>query len=94
MFVVTLTYTAPIDAVDALVDAHRAWLRKGIADGVLLAAGRQVPRTGGVLLAVGTRDAVEAFAAADPFVTGGVATFALTEVDVVLAAPGFEALRG
>ena len=38
-------------------------------------SGRQIPRTGGVILAHGDdRDEMEALAAGDPFVTGGVAT--------------------
>lgn len=94
MFVLTLTYTAPIERIDELLDAHVAWLKQGIADGLLLAAGRQVPRVGGVLIAQGDRTAVEAFAHGDPFVAEGAATVALTEVAVSLTAPGLEALRG
>jgi len=53
VFVVTLSYTAPIEQVDALLLEHRAWLDDQYAKGFLLASGAKVPRTGGVLLAGG-----------------------------------------
>ena len=94
MFVISLTYKAPIEEVDRHLDAHLTWLRQGDEKGMLIASGRKVPRTGGVLLARGERSAVEAFAAADPFVSQGVADCEITEVAISIAAPGFEALKG
>jgi uncharacterized protein YciI len=84
--VVTLTYIAPLEDVDAQMAAHVAWLERGVDEGVLLLAGRQVPRTGGVLLFRGHRAEVEAVAASDPFVTSGVATAAVTEMAASIAA--------
>lgn len=84
--VITLTYVAPIDAVDAQMTAHVAWLEAGIDEGLLLLAGRQVPRTGGIILCRGHRAEVEAFAATDPFVASGVATASVTEMAASFAA--------
>lgn len=84
--VVTLTYVAPLEAVDAQMAAHVAWLERGVDEGVLLLAGRQVPRTGGILIFRGHRAEVEAVAASDPFVTAGVATAAVTEMAASFAA--------
>ena len=78
--VVTLTYVASLEEVDAQMKAHVAWLEKGVDEGVLLIAGRQVPRVGGVIMFRGHRAEVEALAATDPFVTSGVATAAVTEI--------------
>ncbi|WP_404480073.1 YciI family protein [Novosphingobium sp. BL-52-GroH] len=84
-FIVSLTYIAPIDKVDALLDEHVAWLRAQHAAGHLLGWGRKVPREGGVILARGeSREAVEALASQDPFVKGGVA-----RIDVIEWAHGF-----
>lgn len=94
MLVLTLTYKADLAEVDRHLEAHVAWLKAGIADGWLLAAGRQVPRTGGVLLARGERAEIERLAATDPFVTQGVAEVLVTEVTLALVAPGLEALKG
>ncbi|KIF03634.1 hypothetical protein PL81_23140, partial [Streptomyces sp. RSD-27] len=68
MFVMELMYTAPIEDVEAEMDAHLAWLDGYYASGVFLASGRKVPREGGVILARGvSRAEVERIAAEDPF---------------------------
>lgn len=46
MFVMELSYTAPIEAVEDHMDAHIAWLDGYYASGVFLASGRKVPREG------------------------------------------------
>ena len=67
MFIVTLTYTAPLAVVDELVPAHRKWLAEHYAAGVFVASGRRVPRTGGVILARGvSRDGLDRILATDP----------------------------
>lgn len=84
--VITLTYVAPVEDVDAQLAAHVAWLEAGFEQGLLLIAGRQVPRTGGIILCRGRRAEVEAYAATDPFVSSGVATASVTEMAASFAA--------
>lgn len=80
MFVLELTYTAPVERADALMDAHVAWLDEQYAAGVFLASGRKNPRDGGVILAAGVdRAAIERIAAADPFSSEGVCAYRITE---------------
>ncbi|NBE56309.1 YciI family protein [Streptomyces boluensis] len=80
MFVLELTYTAPIEAVEAELEAHVEWLDRHFADGTFLASGRKNPRDGGVILAVGDdRATVEKIAAADPFTVAGVCEYRVTE---------------
>jgi uncharacterized protein YciI len=75
VFVLLLTYTKPLDEVDALMRKHMAWLNQQYAAGRFLISGRRIPRTGGLIVALGDdREEIEAIAASDPFVTGGVAT--------------------
>ncbi len=75
MFVLLLTYVKPLAEVDLLMREHVAWLDEHYAAGRFLVSGRRIPRTGGVILARGDdRDAMEALAATDPFVRGGVAS--------------------
>jgi uncharacterized protein YciI len=93
MFVVSLTYTRPLAEVDALLEAHVAWLKQGYAAGIAIASGRKVPRVGGVILARGARAEVEAWLAQDPFAVGGVAHYDMIEFAPSMAAPGFEALQ-
>lgn len=80
MFVLELSYTAPVEQVDALLDAHIEWLDAQYAAGVFLASGRKNPRDGGVILAAGVdRAEIEKIAAADPFSVGGVCTYRIIE---------------
>lgn len=94
MFLLLGRYLRPVDEVEVHLDAHRAWVREHAEAGRVIAAGREVPLQGGLLVAVGvTRDEVDAMIAADPYVTEGVAQYDVREYDVVLAAPGAEALQ-
>lgn len=88
MIIVLLTYTGDVAPHRA---AHVEWLKVALAGGRLVTAGRQ-PESGGVLIANGTRDEVEAWAATDPFQTEGVATATYVEFTPSFAAPGLESL--
>ncbi|MFD8688448.1 YciI family protein [Streptomyces sp. NPDC059651] len=80
MFVLELSYTAPLDRVDAVMQEHLAWLDTHYAAGVFIASGRKNPRDGGVILAVGDdRAAIERLTASDPFVVHGVCAYRITE---------------
>jgi uncharacterized protein YciI len=94
MVIITLTYTAPLDEIDALMTRHVAWLRLHYKDGLFIASGRQVPRTGGVILArSGDLDALRQAMAKDPFISGGAATYALVEFTPSMTAAGAEVLK-
>ena len=93
MFILLVTYKAEMAEVDRHLDAHVEWLKAGYADGMLLAWGRKVPRTGGVILARGGRAKVEAYVAQDPFMLADVADYEIVEFAASMAAPGLEALK-
>jgi uncharacterized protein YciI len=93
MFVLLLTYTKPLPDVDALMREHVAWLQEQYDAGRFLVSGRQIPRTGGVILARGDdRAEIEALAATDPFVSGDVATCEVIQFRASQAADGLDAL--
>ena len=80
MFVLELTYTADLARIDAAMRAHMKWLRAHYAAGHFLVSGRKIPREGGIIIATGTdREAVEAIARQDPFVSGGLAIVRVIE---------------
>src|SRR4249920_3421344 len=80
MFVIELTYTAPLPAIDAHMAAHMAFLRTYYNAGNFLASGRQIPRKGGIILAVAeSRDRVEAIMREDPFLANGLAEIRVVE---------------
>ncbi|MEW2165563.1 YciI family protein [Streptomyces sp. NPDC007084] len=94
MFVLELSYTAPLDAVDAVLEAHVAWLDEQYAAGHFLASGRKNPRDGGVILAVAeSRARIEEIAEGDPFVAAGVCAYRVTEFVATKTAPGLERYR-
>lgn len=72
MFVVLLRIADRTQA-PRLMDGHKAWIERGIADGVFLVVGSLQPNAGGAILAHGaTRQEIEDRVQQDPFVEGGV----------------------
>ena len=93
MFVVLLTYTQPIPAVDALVPAHREFLQRMYQAGTFLLSGRKEPRDGGVILATAASvQALESVLAQDPFHVHGVASYQIIEFLPTMAAPALQSL--
>jgi uncharacterized protein YciI len=93
VFLLLLTYVKPLAEVDALMRKHVAWLDEHYAAGRFLVSGRRIPRTGGVIIARGEdRAEIEALAATDPFVRGGVATCEVIEFRASQKAPGLDRL--
>ncbi|MFT3812395.1 MAG: YciI family protein [Acidovorax sp.] len=93
MFVVLLTYTAPLEQVDRHLPAHREFLASNYAAGVFLLSGRREPRDGGVILArAPSRQALESVLAQDPFRRHGVADYQIVEFIPSMAAPALTAL--
>ena len=75
MFIIELTYVAPLDQIDAAMKRHMAFLDRHYAAGTFVVSGRKVPRDGGIIVATGTDHAqVEAIVREDPFVAEGLAT--------------------
>jgi uncharacterized protein YciI len=80
MFVIELTYKAPLAAIDAHMAEHVVFLRKYYASGNFLVSGRKIPRDGGIILAVGrNRQLIETIIEEDPFFTHGLADFRIIE---------------
>jgi uncharacterized protein YciI len=84
--VVSLTYGDDLDAIDAAMSAHVDWLSDGYANGLLLASGRKQPRTGGVIIAIGSKAEVAAMVEGDPFVSKGLATAEIIPFTASMAA--------
>ena len=94
MFIVTLTYLKPVEEIDALMNDHVEWLKKGYDDGLFIASGRRIPRTGGVILArSGDEQALRDTLARDPFAIHGAARCDVVEFAASMTAPGAEVLK-
>jgi uncharacterized protein YciI len=60
--------------------AHVAFLKKYYAAGNFLVSGRQVPRTGGIIIALAdSREQIESIMAEDPFCKHGLADVRIIE---------------
>lgn len=87
-YLVEITYTAPLLAIDAALGAHRGFLQGGYDRGLLLMSGPMTPRTGGVVIARGeSAQIVEMFFRDDPFKTGNLATYRIVEFTPVKHQP-------
>lgn len=79
MYLMVSTYLAPLDEVDKAREAHMEFLNGLEERGLVVAAGRQDPPVGGVVLldTATAEEAVEAMAG-DPYVQRGLATYVAT----------------
>lgn len=94
MFVVTVTYTAPLDEVDRWRPAHGEWLNDLIARRLLLMAGRRPQWVGGVYVAPGMQaEEIDRLLATDPYLVNGVAEHHVVEFTPLLVAAGLEELK-
>ncbi len=93
IYVVVLNYVKPLSEIDEQIPAHVEWLKQGYADGVFLASGRKIPRTGGVILAKG--DSIESLhrrLQMDPFQRLGLATAEVIPFEASLCADELKGL--
>ncbi len=80
MYIIDISYTAPLEDIDAALDDHKRWLDLQYSAGRFLASGRQEPRTGGIIIAADqSRDEIEALVSADPFARKGLARHRIIE---------------
>ncbi|MEM8975312.1 MAG: YciI family protein [Pseudomonadota bacterium] len=81
MFVVLLRFSTNKAKAPELMDAHNAWIKQGIEDGVFLVVGSLQPKAGGAVLAHGvSRDAITARVNEDPFVAEDVVAAEILEI--------------
>ena len=80
MFVLLLTYRAPLERMDELRPAHVAYLQEQYDAGIFIVSGRQRPPVGGVIITGDLdRARLERIIATDPYVTEGVAEYTVVE---------------
>ncbi|MTD54172.1 YciI family protein [Amycolatopsis pithecellobii] len=94
MFVVLLTYKAPVEEVDYLLPDHAKWVERHIQAGEFLVAGRQNPRTGGVIITRPmSRTRLNAILCMDPFFVQHLATHQVIEFSPTRTAPELRLLN-
>ncbi|CAL9633972.1 hypothetical protein SUDANB95_06131 [Actinosynnema sp. ALI-1.44] len=94
MFIVVLEYIKPLDEVDYALPEHVDWLKKQYDAGLFLASGRQVPRTGGVIITRPmSRGKLDAVLATDPFAVQKLARYQVIEFQATRTAPELAGLN-
>ncbi len=80
LFVVELVYKVPLAQIDAAMPAHVRFLKKYYAAGNFLVSGRQIPRDGGIILAIADgRERIRQIMDEDPFCSRGLADVRIVE---------------
>jgi uncharacterized protein YciI len=93
MFIINLHYLAPLEQIDARMNAHMTFIRKAYADNLFIASGRKVPRTGGIILALGqSKEFFDQLMKQDPFISDGLAEFTIIEFQTSQTHPDFKKL--
>lgn len=93
MFLLLGRYTAPADQVEPHRDGHLAWVQEHAAQGHFIAGALEAGGVGGAIVAkASSRDEVEAWTAADPFIAAGVFTYDIREYEVAFADDGVAGL--
>ena len=79
-FIVEITYTVPVEKLANVTPVHRAFLQTGFDSGLLLFAGPQVPRVGGMVVArADSLEEIQQFFAEDPYQVQGLGTYRFIE---------------
>lgn len=82
MYMILLRFTGRKDEAASLMAAHKAWIASGFAEGAFVLVGSLKPDLGGALIALsGSRAAIEARVAEDPFVAEGIVDAEILEVE-------------
>jgi uncharacterized protein YciI len=91
MFIVNIQYIASLEKIDACMKEHMVFLNACYHEGLFIASGRKIPRTGGIILSKGSsKEAVEALMRSDPFVAQGLAEFEVIEFQTSQVHPDFK----
>ncbi|MBV6702273.1 YciI family protein [Kitasatospora aureofaciens] len=94
MFILELTYIAPLERIEAAHPEHVAWLDSNYASGVFIASGPKDPRDGAVIVAVGVdRAQIEDITKSDPFSVAGLAEYTITNFLAMKTSPALEEYR-
>tara|TARA_Y100001934_G_C12113713_1_gene659762 strand:+ start:24 stop:311 length:288 start_codon:yes stop_codon:yes gene_type:complete len=91
MFTVFLKFGENRSLAPQFMDARKAWIKKGLDDGVFMMVGSLQPNMGGAILAHGvTRDQIDARVNEDPFVIEGIVSAEIMEISPAFADPRLE----
>lgn len=84
MFIIKINYLAELSEIDRYVQAHRDFLDMHYQSGLFLASGPTIPRTGGIIVALGhDKKKLQTILLEDPYHQAGVASYEIIEFTAV-----------
>ncbi|AIT10072.1 hypothetical protein LO80_08885 [Candidatus Francisella endociliophora] len=81
--IIDLHYLVEENEVAKIRPAHRDFLDIGYKEGVFLASGPKIPKTGGIILALGSIETIKKFIKKDPFYLHEIAKYSFKTFDAV-----------
>ena len=95
MFIVLLKFSSNKAQAGEFMDGHKAWLKRGLDDGVFLLAGGLKPQGGGGILTQNiSRPDLKVRVNDDPFVAHDVVAPEIIEFEPTLRQPSLDGLVG
>ena len=95
MFIIIVNYKIDLSVVERHLPAHVEFLKANYSLGNICASGRQVPRTGGIIMSeLKNRAEVERVLSADPFNINGVADYQIIEFAPSMASERWKEVMG
>ncbi len=82
MYIVFLKFSKNRSQAQKFMEAHMKWVKQGIEDGIFLLVGSIKPGLGGAIIAYNTNmEDLKKRVDADPFVSEGIVTMEITEIE-------------
>lgn len=80
MFIISVTYKKPLEAVDEFLAEHRRFLDEGYKKNFFVTSGPKNPRTGGIIISqLKNREELDTLLKQDPFYIHDVADYEVVE---------------
>ncbi len=93
LFLIVLSYKKDLAEIDALMKTHVAYLKKYYKLKKFIVSGRQIPRTGGIIVcAAADFNEVEAIVKEDPFIKKKAAEYSITQFLASMCSADFTSL--
>lgn len=90
MIIIELTYKKSLEDVNKFLEAHRGFLKKYYAQGILIASGPKNPRDGGIILARCNKETAAKLIVDDPFYQHEIAEYKFIEFEPSKCVDGLE----
>lgn len=91
LYIVSVTYTVPLELIDRYLEAHNSFLKKYYDEKIFVVSGRKEPRTGGIIIAKAENmSIVKNILKEDIFYQKEFAKYDITEVKPTMCSDAFK----